>query len=44
MRYLTLIVFSAVWSLGVLVFLLFNPVIRGAGDPTPPALILPGPR
>lgn len=36
---LTLIVFSVVWSLGLLAFLLLNPVIRGADAPTRPTLI-----
>lgn len=35
---LTLIVFSVVWSLGLLAFLLLNPVIQGAGTPAPPSL------
>lgn len=35
---LTLLVFSVVWSLALLVFLILNPVVQGAGAPTPPSL------
>lgn len=36
---LTLFVFTVVWSLGLLAFLVLNPMIQGAGTPGEPALI-----
>ncbi|WP_257792315.1 hypothetical protein [Azospirillum humicireducens] len=38
---LTLFVFAVVWSLALLAFLILNPIVQGAGTPTPPSLQRP---
>jgi hypothetical protein len=36
---LPLVVITVFWSLGLLAFLLVNPVVRGEGEPTPPEVV-----
>jgi hypothetical protein len=36
---LPLVVFTLFWSLGLLIFLLVNPIVQGQGTPTPPEVI-----